>query len=80
VADGARRGRATHAVGRLDPAALDPATPVITVCRFGNRSGKAADWLAAGIVVRDMAEGLLLAWRAAGLLLVREDGTPGTVR
>lgn len=52
---------------------------VLSVCRSGNRSAKAAEALAAvGVKVRNVAGGMT-AWMAAGLPVVRDDGTPGTV-
>ncbi len=52
---------------------------VLTVCRSGGRSAKAAKALAsAGIEVRNVAGGMS-AWAAAGLPVVRGDGGPGTV-
>lgn len=71
---------ATHIpIGDLDPAAFDPATPVIAICRSGNRSGMAADTLAsAGIPVRNMAGGMN-SWQELGFPVTRDDGTPGTI-
>lgn len=52
---------------------------VVTVCRSGARSAKAAETLArAGIEVRNVAGGMT-AWAAAGLPVTRDDGTPGAV-
>ena len=46
---------------------LDPARPVIVVCRSGNRSARVADALnAAGYTADTMAGGMLV-WRRAGL-------------
>ena len=46
---------------------LDPAQPVIAICRSGNRSGRATQFLAqAGYDCDNMAGGML-AWQAAGL-------------
>lgn len=54
-------------------------TPVIAVCRSGNRSGTAAERLArAGIDARNLAGGMI-AWQQAGLPVVRDDGRAGTV-
>ncbi|MBE7188602.1 rhodanese-like domain-containing protein [Jatrophihabitans endophyticus] len=64
-------------LSELDPSHLDPQRPVITVCRSGGRSGKAADQLAAaGFTVRSMTGGLN-EWHQQNMALVRDDGTPG---
>ena len=52
---------------------------VLTVCRSGSRSGRAAEVLdAAGMVVRNVAGGMS-AWSAAGLPVVHDDGSLGKV-
>lgn len=52
---------------------------VLTVCRSGARSGRAAKTLAAaGVDVRNVVGGMS-AWTAAGLPVVRDDGSPGRV-
>lgn len=52
---------------------------VFTVCRGGGRSAQAAEVLAsAGVRVRNVAGGMG-GWMTAGLPVVRDDGTPGTV-
>ena len=52
---------------------------VLTVCRSGGRSAKAAETLAqAGVEVRNVNGGMT-AWAAAGLPVVRDDGAPGAV-
>jgi len=52
---------------------------VLTVCRSGARSGRAAKTLAAaGVDVRNVAGGMS-AWASAGLPMVRNDGSPGRV-
>ncbi len=67
------------ALGRLDPSAIPHDRPVIAVCRSGNRSGTAAQLLAAaGHDAHNLAGGMK-AWEAAGLPVVRADGTPGEV-
>jgi rhodanese-related sulfurtransferase len=76
-------GHAPQAVhlplGRLAPAAVPQGRPVIAVCRSGNRSGKAADTLAAaGVRVHNLAGGMK-AWARAGLPVITDDGKPGTV-
>ena len=66
-------------LGDLDPAAQDPARPVIAICRSGNRSGKAAGLLAAaGIPVHNLAGGMK-AWAEEGLPVVTDAGKAGTV-
>ena len=76
-------GHAPQAVhlplGGLDPTTVPQDRPVIAVCRSGNRSGQAAQALsAAGVDVRNLAGGMT-AWAAAGLPVVRPDGTPGEI-
>lgn len=52
---------------------------VLTVCRSGARSGRAAKTLAAaGVDVRNVAGGMA-AWAAAGLPVVRDDGARGRI-
>ena len=52
---------------------------VMVVCRSGNRSAKAAKALAeAGVEVTNVAGGMS-SWAAAGLPVVRPDGSPGAV-
>ena len=52
---------------------------VLAVCRSGGRSSKAAAALAKeGIDVRNVAGGMS-AWAAAGLPVVRDDGSDGVV-
>ncbi|GAC1376019.1 MAG: hypothetical protein NVSMB4_04500 [Acidimicrobiales bacterium] len=52
---------------------------VLTVCRSGGRSAKAAAILQkAGVRVRNVAGGMST-WSAAGLPVVRDDGSPGAV-
>jgi rhodanese-related sulfurtransferase len=66
-------------LGSLAPEAVPQDRPVIAVCRSGNRSGKAADTLAAaGVRVHNLAGGMA-AWARAGLPVVTDDGKPGTV-
>ncbi len=72
-------GAVRRALGRLDPAAPDPHTPIIAIRRSGARSSKATARLAAaGLSVRNMAGGMR-AWQQAGLPVVGEDGGPGTI-
>ena len=66
-------------LGELDPSSIAVGTPVVAVCRSGNRSGKAAQaLLAAGHDVVNMGGGML-AWDEAGLPVVTDAGEPGTV-
>jgi rhodanese-related sulfurtransferase len=66
-------------LGRLTAAAVPQDRSVIAICRSGNRSGKAADTLAAaGVRVHNLAGGMK-AWAQAGLPVVTDDGKPGTV-
>lgn len=66
-------------LGQVTPAATPQDRPIIAVCRSGNRSGKAADALAAaGVRVHNLAGGMK-AWAQAGLPVVTDDGEPGTV-
>lgn len=52
---------------------------VLTVCRSGGRSARAAKWLAdAGIDVRNVSGGMS-SWQDAGLPVSRDDGSPGTI-
>ena len=71
---------ATHiTLGTLDPAAVPRDRPIVAVCRSGKRSARAAQALAAaGHDVRNLAGGMN-AWAAAGLPVVRADGTAGQV-
>lgn len=71
---------ATHMpLGQLDPAAVPQDKPVVTICRSGARSAEAAAALsAAGHRVSNL-EGGMKAWAAAGLPVLTDDGSPGTV-
>lgn len=52
---------------------------VVCICRSGNRSASATDALAQwGFDAVNMAGGMA-AWEAAGLPVVRDDGSPGRV-
>lgn len=60
-------------------AELDRARPVVTVCRSGNRSGKAAAALTrAGLTVHNM-DGGMRRWARDGLPISGSDGRPGRV-
>jgi rhodanese-related sulfurtransferase len=63
----------------VTPEKLPAGSLVVTVCRSGARSAKAAALLAqAGIDVRNLTGGMT-AWAAAGLPVVGADGQPGTI-
>jgi rhodanese-related sulfurtransferase len=75
-AEGHAAGAVHIPLGDLDPATVDGSRPIVAVCGSGNRSGKATDLLRkAGIDVRNMAGGMQ-SWRAAGLPMVTDSGTP----
>jgi len=66
-------------LGQLDPDRLPDGPPIVTVCRSGNRSGKAAARLQTqGFDVHNLAGGMA-AWEQAGLPLVTDSGAPGRV-
>jgi rhodanese-related sulfurtransferase len=66
-------------LGLLTPDAVPQDRTVIAICRSGNRSGTAADTLAAaGVPVHNLAGGMK-AWTQADLPVVTDDGKPGTV-
>lgn len=71
---------ATHMpLGQLAPDNIPANRVVVTVCRSGKRSGKAAAQLAAaGIDVRNL-DGGMTAWAAAGRPVRTVDGSEGTV-
>ena len=76
-------GHAPQAVhlplAQVTPDAVPEGGTVVAVCRSGNRSGKAADLLAAaGIPVHNLAGGMG-AWSRAGLPVVTDDGGPGEI-
>lgn len=58
---------------------LDRDRPVVTVCRSGERSARAADWLVDEGFDAVSLEGGMLAWAAAGLDHRAEGGGPGVV-
>lgn len=58
---------------------LDPDRPVVTVCRSGQRSERAAQWLAGEGFVAENLQGGMEAWAEAGLEYRGSDGAPGTV-
>jgi rhodanese-related sulfurtransferase len=66
-------------LSRVAPDAVPRDLPLIAICRSGNRSGKAADLLAAaGVRVHNLAGGMK-AWAKEGRPVVTDDGSPGTV-
>ena len=67
------------ALGRLQPDSVPQDRPVIAVCHLGGRSARAAEALAGvGYDVRNLVGGME-AWAAAGLPVVRDDGSPGVI-
>ena len=68
-----------HTLGRLDAVALHAGRPVIAVCRSGARSSRAVAALTAAGVPATNLTGGMQAWEAAGLPVVTEDESPGTV-
>ena len=71
---------ATHLpLGQLDPAAIPSGATVIATCRSGARSARAAATLAAAGISVSNLDGGMQAWAAAGLPVVTDTGTPGTV-
>ena len=66
-------------LGQLRAGSIPRDRTVLAICRSGNRSGKAADALAAeGFAVHNVAGGMK-AWAAAGLPVVTDTGVPGQV-
>ncbi|MAS55947.1 MAG: rhodanese-like domain-containing protein [Nocardioides sp.] len=66
-------------LGDLNPASIPTHSPIVAVCRSGNRSSKAAlELLKSGHDVVNMAGGMN-AWHDAGLPTVDDRGEPGTV-
>jgi rhodanese-related sulfurtransferase len=63
----------------VTPEKISPGSLVVTVCRSGARSAKAAAMLSrAGVDVRNLTGGMT-AWAGAGLPVVGADGRPGTI-
>ncbi|MEP6696957.1 MAG: rhodanese-like domain-containing protein [Pseudonocardiales bacterium] len=71
---------ATHLpLGQLRADSLTNETVIVAVCRSGHRSGQAAAALrSVGFEARNLIGGMQ-AWARAGLPVLRDDGTPGTV-
>lgn len=61
------------------PPGVEPGSVVVTVCRSGMRSAKAAKRLHAQGVDVSSLDGGMTAWAAAGLPVRRDGGAPGTV-
>ena len=62
---------------RLDE--LDRGRPVVTVCRSGSRSARAARYLVEQGFDAESLDGGMLAWSEAGLDVTTPDGATGTV-
>ena len=58
---------------------IDPQRPVVTVCRSGARSGKAAELLRSEGFEAENLEGGIKAWADEGFAVTTPDGHPGTV-
>lgn len=58
---------------------LDRHRPVVTVCRSGDRSRWAAEWLGGEGFDAESLDGGMQSWEAAGLRFTAEDGSRGTV-
>ncbi|WP_394248711.1 rhodanese-like domain-containing protein [Arthrobacter pityocampae] len=78
VADGMIAGALHIPMGQLQARLfeLDPAAPIIAVCRSGNRSARVADALDGAGYTADTMTGGMTAWVAAGLPVHR----PGAAR
>jgi len=72
--------RATHLpLSQINADSVPIDRPIIVVCRSGNRSGRATLALvAAGIDATNMVGGMI-AWAAAGLPMIDNDGLPGRI-
>ena len=58
---------------------LDPDRPVVTVCRSGQRSDRAAQWLAGEGFDAENLDGGMAAWAQAGLDYRADDWGPGSL-
>jgi rhodanese-related sulfurtransferase len=69
VAEGLIPGAVHIPMGQLQArlSELDPAVPVVAVCRSGNRSAHVADTLNAAGFTADTMAGGMIAWTRAGL-------------
>jgi rhodanese-related sulfurtransferase len=63
--------------GRLEE--IDPSLPVVTVCRTGSRSARAAQLLYQSGYQAQNLEGGMLAWQKQGLPFTTPGGEPGSV-
>ncbi len=63
-----------HRVGEIDRS-----SPVVAVCRSGNRSTQAMELLRDRGFEAHSLDGGLAEWAASGLSVIAEDGTPGRV-
>jgi rhodanese-related sulfurtransferase len=72
--------RAEHLpLAQVHPGAVPDGRTVITVCRSGGRSSRAAELLAgAGVPVHNLAGGMT-AWAEAGLPVITDEGQRGAV-
>jgi rhodanese-related sulfurtransferase len=75
--DGALHVPEDELAGRLDE--FDRDRPVVTVCRSGSRSARAAAYLAEQGLDAENLDGGMLSWAEAGLAYATPDGRPGTV-
>jgi len=62
--------------GRLSE--LNPAVPVVVVCRSGNRSARVADALSEAGFAADTMAGGMTAWTGVGLLTTRDSKDPSS--
>ncbi len=62
-----------------DQGKLDPARPIVAVCRVGNRSELATLMLQARGYTAENMQGGMERWAAEGLPFVAADGSPGQV-
>ena len=60
-------------------AELDPARPVVTVCRSGGRAGKAAAYLSQVGMSAEVMDGGMTGWADNGLPVTAPDGRRGHV-
>lgn len=86
------REDAEWAAGRIEGAAhiplgqlparfgeLDRSRPIAAICRSGNRSGRAVEFLAAHGLSAENVEGGMKQWAKDGLPFSNPDGRPGRV-
>ncbi len=75
--EGARHIPLDELAGRIEE--IDPQRPVVTVCRSGARSGKAAELLQSEGFEAENLEGGMKAWADEGFAVTTPDGHPGSV-